>query len=442
MRRSFYIFFALILIFAIIVIVWLFFFAGGGRGGLVTPPTNPFPESGNKKGFLFLTDILKQDEPGQSETEVTLAEEQILFKLWDKPVAGYGFTDKQVLEQVASTTITGTTSVATIQQVRATSSVVLFVDRLTGYIHQYNLKTKSINQVSSTLVPGVQDALFFSNGAFVVYRVYEEKKNSVVSMLYRVPNTTETSASVSLEKIFDLPDGVVSLATNKSGKQVSFVVKTTTGGMLYVINEEKNDQINPFPQSKWSVVPLPLSEWNLSYGGNILYMTPKASAYVPGYTLEAFSGKRVISNKTGLVSTPSPDENTLISSMWSTKGLVSFLFNKKQGQTIALSIKTVASKCVFQKTYPSALCGVPKTLPFKKEGLPDDWYQGTASFSDSLYSVYPDGESYQIINLEREAGEIIDLEKPTTNQNDSILLFTNKVDGSLWLGNLGLLGGD
>lgn len=442
MRRSFYILFALILLFAIVVIVWLFFFAGGGKGGLVTPPTNPFPESGPRKGFLFLTDMLKNEEPGQSETEVTKAEEQLLFKLWDKPVAGYGFADRQVLEQVASTTISGSTTVPSIQQIRATSSVILFVDRTTGYIHQYNPKTITTNQVTNTLVPGVYDALFFSNGTFVVFRVFDEKKGVVVSVLYRVPTTTQTSSSVPLEKITDLPDNIVSVSANKSGRQLSFVTKTPTGGALYVLNEDKTQPADPFPQSKWNITPLPLSEWTISYGGNILYMTPKASAFIPGYTLEAFSGKRLISNKTGLVSIASPNENLLLSSVWSTKGIASFVFDKQTGQTTNLSIKTIASKCVFKNTVPSLLCGVPTTIPFKKEGFPDDWYQGTVSFSDSLYNTHTDGQSYSIIDLGVEAGEKIDVTKPQLNHNDLLLLFTNKKDGALWLANLELLSGD
>lgn len=442
MRRSFYIIFAIVLVVAVIIIAWLFFFSNASKGGVVSQNPNPFPESPEGSIFRLPRIFGDEEKDGGGSFEITPGEERVLVKIWDKPVAGYIFVERQILEQVASTTISGSTTLPAIEQVRATSSVLFFTDRVTGYIHQYDHKTGRVSQVSNTLVPGVYDATFLSNGRFVVYRTHDEGRGVVVSSLFRIPLTTSSSNPIGLEKLLDLPDNIVSLATNRSGRQLSFVIKTQTGGSLYVMTEDTNNTLDPFPPTRTTITRLPLYEWDLSYGGDVLYMTPKASAYTPGYTIEAFSGRRLVSGKTGLVSVASFDEKLVFSSMFAQAGLTSFFTNRTTGNTSVTPVKTIASKCVFESFSFFVFCGAPKLIPLKKQGLPDDWYQGTVSFSDSLHRVYPDGGSYEVINLKEEAGEDIDLLRPVVDSRGSSLVFTNKRNGHLWFVNIGLLSGD
>lgn len=442
MRRSFYIFFALILLFAIIVIIWLFFFSSSAPGRIVTEKPNPLPGSEDVSIFR-LPKIFGDDEKEEGGSfEITPGEKQVLVRVWDKPVAGYSFVERQILEQVASTTVSGSTTIPAIEQVRATTSSLFFVDRMTGYVHQYDKKTGQVSQVTNTLVPGVYDALFLSNGRFVVYRSYDEKRGVVVSSLFRIPLTTLSSGPISMEKLADLPDNVVSIAVNRRGNQFAFITKTTSGGALYVSTEDQANSFDPFPQSKITAIPLPLYEWDLAYGGNTLYMTPKASAYIPGYTIEASSGRRIVSNRTGLVSIASPDGKQVFSTMFSQSGLVSFFTDTNTGNGGIVQMRTIASKCSFDGLSLYVLCGVPEKIPLKRLGYPDDWYQGVAQFSDFLYRTYPDGALIEVLNLKQEAGEEIDITKPITDSRSSLFVFTNKKKGDLWAVNLDLLSGD
>ena len=385
---------------------------------------------------VFIPQDNGQKTSTSSQTEIIPGEEQLLTHVWNKPVAGHIFVDRPVLEQIASTTMVGSSSVPSISQVRATSTSLLFVDRTTGYIYEYLHKTLKTHQVSNSSIPGVHDATFFGNGSLVVFRFYDEDRGVIVSSLYKVPITAINADPTSLEKITNLPNNITSVSASTNGKFLSYLVKTELGSILYTARTD-----TPFFSPTQTT--LPFSEWSLSYGGSVLYITQKASAFFPGYTVEAFTGRRIISDKTGLVSLGSPDEVNLIASMNSQKGVLSFLFNKKTGTTLVLPIKTIASKCAFEKSYPSIICGVPSLIPRSSYGMPDDWYQGSVTFSDTLYRVSNEGgEGTMIIDLKKEAGESIDSVKLNTSTSDSLLSFINKKDGSLWLANLELLSGD
>ena len=436
MRRSFYFLLAFVLIFTIAVIIYIFFFSKQGASLSPNNPSNPFGGASDRIIKVFIPQNNEERVGTSSQTEVVFVTDQLLTHVWDKPTAGHIFVDRPILEQVASTTLIGSSSLPSISQRRATSTSLLFVDRTTGYIYEYLYKALKLHQVSNTRVSGVYDAIFFGNGSLVVFRLYDEDRGFIISSLYKVPITAINADPTSLEKITDLPNNITSISASTNGRFLSYLVKTERGSTLYTVRTDT-------PSFSPTQTNLPFSEWTLSYGGSILYITQKASAFFPGYTVEAFTGRRIISDKTGLVSLGSSDEVNLVASMNSKKGILSFLFNKKTGTTTILPIKTIASKCVFEKSYPSVICGVPSLIPRSSYGMPDDWYQGSVTFSDTLYRFSNEGSGGGvIIDLKKETGENLDIIKLNTSTSDSFLSFINKKDGSLWLANLELLSGD
>jgi hypothetical protein len=109
----------------------------------------------------------------------------------------------------------------------------------------------------------------------------------------------------------------------------------------------------------------------------------------------------------------------------------------RTGETKVLSIRTLADKCVWETSALFTVCGVPEKLSTPVEGLPDDWYQGRTSFSDSLTVVsVAEGASTFTFNIGQELGQPIDMENLLLDTNDTLLAFTNKKDGALWLANI------
>jgi hypothetical protein len=62
------------------------------------------------------------------------------------------------------------------------------------------------------------------------------------------------------------------------------------------------------------------------------------------------------------------------------------------------------------------------------------WYQGLITFSDDIWKLnLTTGESRIVASIEKESnGEIIDVINPVINKDDGYLIFTNKIDLSLW----------
>ncbi len=65
--------------------------------------------------------------------------------------------------------------------------------------------------------------------------------------------------------------------------------------------------------------------------------------------------------------------------------------------------------------------------------MPDDWYQGVASFSDRLWKIDLSGRVATLVIDPKQAGNVdIDMEGLTLDRTNDVLVFTNKRDQSLY----------
>ena len=125
--------------------------------------------------------------------------------------------------------------------------------------------------------------------------------------------------------------------------------------------------------------------------------------------------------------------------MWSSTGLVSFLSTKDRNTT--LSISTLASKCTWgQKEY--LLCAVPESLPKGAEGLPDDWFQGSLFFNDSLFVINPTSGLSSFLYSFSETKKSFDVTHLTLSSDNLLIGFNRKQDETLWLLKINLINVD
>jgi hypothetical protein len=222
-----------------------------------------------------------------------------------------------------------------------------------------------------------------------------------------------------------LPNNISSVAVSSSLTALSYVVPNDLGSSIYTITAKGTTR----------VADSPFSEWSLSYGGEKIYATTRASAYVEGLTVSLPSFTNLISGKTGLLSTPSQGD-TILSSMWSRSGLA--LFSTNKGKIAVSTIKTLAPKCTPMST-SYYVCGVPKSLPLSSEGLPDDWYQGRILFDDKLVMLEAvSGEVDVIYDIDEKFGAT-DITHVVITRTADLISFIRKQDGSLFLLNTNLL---
>jgi hypothetical protein len=415
----------LVLLLAVVVIVWYFFYAKP----VITPSLNktndPFAVNTTPKHFFFTNWINDEEEVSNSTTEITQPEKEALIEVWPKPATGQAFITQSILREVVSTTTQGTSTVTVKNTVRATSTMLMFVDRATGYIYGYTPENAKVYQISNTVVAGVHDAYIFNNGKKILFRYQDQNKRSIVSLVASIPSVLSTSSPLPLENMAYLPVQVTSVAVTKNNDTLSYLVPGDQSSSIYTLSEKE----------PLFVANSPFKEWSLSYGGKSLYATSKPSAYVEGSTVQIPSFNFIIGDKTGLISNPS-ESNRLISSMMSSTGLITFL-SSPEGQ-IVLSFKTLASKCVWGIN-DFLLCAVPNSLPPKTEGLPDDWFQGRYFFEDSLVLVNQrTGDSSTLYSFD-ESSSAFDVTNPVLSPDNTLLTFIKKQTGSLWLLNQNLI---
>ena len=417
------------LFFALIVIVWYFFIRSPGGGENITNATLPISDT-KKGGSEFIDDSSKDDfEEPLTETEIIEGKKRKLIKIWNKPTAGMSFFEQNILiNSTTSVKGTGTTTNEIIVQRRATSTRMIFADRATGYIYGVNLENKKSYQISNTTVPGIHDAYFFNNGSSVIFR-YLDENNKIVSFKATIPSVIEGGTPRSLENVTPLPNDLISIAVSNSQKSASYVSPNTSGSSVYKIEGDKNQLIYNSP----------ITEINLSYGGETLYSTNKTSSYSIGYINNVITNERIFGEKTGLVTLPANNNLDYLASMWSNVGLKTFIFSKKTGNYTTLNSQTIASKCIWNKTSTYIICGVPQELRTFRDGLPDAWYMGLINFNDKLYTIDNNTKIEEILfDFSEETKEVVDLTKPIMSPNDEYMSFINKDNGHLWLFNIKL----
>ena len=431
----------IVIFFVILVIVWYFFYAKPIIAPELGRPNNPLPVRTFPPRFQFLNNW-RSNTVSTSTTEITDPLTKPLIQVWNKPATGQTFIVDQILKEVLATTTVlrattttststakGTSTVITIKKTeRATSTVLIFVDRVTGYIYGYLVETGNVYQISNTVLPGITDAYFFDNGKRVIMRYADYEKNTVTGLIANVPTVPQNGSALPLENIQYLTGEVTSVAINAKKDKVSYSVGTSNGSTIYTLN----------PKGPSVVASSPFKEWILSYGGDSLFVTSKPSAYVEGSTLSLPLFESEVVEKTGLMTLPSPT-GSLLNSMWGNKGLVTF-FVSPSG-TKVLPIATLVSKCVWGLNNFLA-CAVPRTLTKTTEGLPDDWYQGRVAFNDDLVIVdTSSNEKYQLYTFSEEDG-IFDVAKITISKDNDLLSFNKHQDATLWLLNTNNIPGE
>jgi Tol biopolymer transport system component len=142
--------------------------------------------------------------------------------------------------------------------------------------------------------------------------------------------------------------------------------------------------------------------------------------------------QKLLGNVPGLVTLVSPDASEVLYSSQSDAGSQMALYNVKSGSAVAITPTTFPEKCVWSKKDATVVyCAVPENS-LSGTSL-TQWYMGGISFSDDIWKYDLKQNTSSIIErLANDAGQQIDVEKPTLSASEQYLIFTNKIDGTLW----------
>jgi hypothetical protein len=164
------------------------------------------------------------------------------------------------------------------------------------------------------------------------------------------------------------------------------------------------------------------------------YIYPKPSYLLEGYLYRYFGGTltRLPIEGYGLVAWGSGE--MLGFSRTENDSYVSFIHDTKSRSDTLLPFLLLPEKCSAGLTAESLWCASPTTI--SGFGFPDSWYRGDENLSDTLV-YFESNDEFQSISYLLEpsvvAGRAIDVSALKAGAEAGRVLFTNKIDNSLWL---------
>lgn len=335
-----------------------------------------------------------------------------LFRITTIPVAGALSFTKEVLNADGET---------------EDSNWVRYVARENGFIYEKEISNLSFEKkISTTTIPRVEEALFLNKGKTVALRYLGDDFETIKTFMGSVPQETTGGDGPSVLRGSFLPENIIEFSKSTLGNYFFYLSPSSESAVGTLTNSDTN-QKNQFFNSLFK-------EWttHISNNGAFVFITTKPSTIFRGYsyrlTVPSNNPVRILGGILGLTINPSPLGSKIL---YSDNTLALGEYNVSTKTSTALGIKTLPEKCVWSGDNITIYCLVPNTIP--NTNYPDDWYNGSTSFIDSLWKINTETSTAIFIeNISAKNRGMFDGTKPILSEDDSLLFFTNKNDGTLW----------
>ena len=324
---------------------------------------------------------------------------------------------------------------------------IRYVARANGYIYDVDPKTGASTQITSTFIPRVYEAYFALGGNTVILRylkhddlarkdIIKTQIADLVLPLNTAGNSTDAIGSLSSSQS-QLPDNISSISISPSGTRLFYLLPVSDGVSGTVVNIASKVGVEVFRNS--------FSEWlaQMLDTGNII-LTTKASAQVSGYSYLYNAGdktlSRIVREKNGLTTLATPTGSRMLYSENLISGTMLSLYDKKgytqdEGggvtHTAQLFLPTLPEKCVWSGNNVRIYCGAFVSTP--RAQIPDDWYQGALSFSDTFWTVNTDlTVPVSLADPKKEVNKTFDVFMPFIDKSEDHFYFIDKNTSFLW----------
>lgn len=348
-----------------------------------------------------------------------------------------------ILRELSTTPVGGMMSSTT-----ASTTIVRWIDRGTGYVYQSYADNTAIDEISNTTIPMIYESYWnTAANAFIFSSLSDD--SDIVSDFYTtlIPNAAalvaSTSSSTSSAQLTQYslagsplsPETLalaVSPSLGKGGNQVLTLLDDGNGGSAGFISNFDGTK-------KTQIFDTPLQQINVQWpSANTISVTTKGTAFGAGflYFVNPKTGafNKIIGGVNGLATLTNGDATEVLYSHTDSSGtgITTSVYNVATGQSSDLPFNTLAEKCVWSVIQKSDLyCAIPSSVP--SASYPDAWYQGTVSFNDSIWEIDTiTGDVHELIDLTKTAGQPIDAENLQLDPNENFLYFISKKDLSLW----------
>jgi hypothetical protein len=252
--------------------------------------------------------------------------------------------------------------------------------------------------------------------------------------------TTSNSSTLSTNTPYQLrgeplPSNIAEIAVNPEHTSLFTLALSSDS----TVDSSSIGYISQFDGSKKTeIFSTPLTQVNVEWpADNVIAITTKGSSVEPGflYFVNPKTGAftNILANINGLDTLTNHTASlVLYSAVGGTNGLITSVYDVKSGTTQTLAFNTLPEKCLWSSINEDDLiCAVPSKIP--SAPYPEAWYQGTVSFSDSIWEInITTGEVHELADLTSLSGKQIDAENLTLDPKENFLYFINKRDLTLW----------
>ena len=375
-----------------------------------------------ESGSLYSKNVNQDNNGNQSTDNIEEENNNIyyiegLIKIWDRPIAGYGFYNKK----------------------GSTENILLFVDSDTGFVYQKNLSapTSTPTQITNSSYPNIREAYFLNIGNQNKIILQYSTNNTIKSILANIPSYY--SVPNSLEKITTLDNNITNISISSDFSKAVYTVtknritnnKKDVFSDWYLINNSGVNKVYTSELASWKL--------KITNSGNIYSFNNDTAIEKSGlYKLTTNTNllNQIYSGHTG--SSYLINDDSVLSSAFTNNGLKIYINQNFYGDNFSdNNLSTLGFNTLTNKCYLGGLiiCGVPKDIKNYDTGLPDAWYQGLTSWQDNLYVVnseYPSGQMLFDLNIDGGINDSFDVKNIQVTKNQDHVLFINKNDGSLW----------
>lgn len=310
----------------------------------------------------------------------------------------------------------------------ASSTMIRYIERATGHIYETDSEKPEVTKISAITIPKVYEALFSNDSSKLLIRYIKDNTDIIRTFSAKIATTTKPEEGIS--GLF-LPDGIKDITVY--GNKMFYFDWTGTSAQGIVANMDGSNKVAIFNST--------FAEWNALWSAkNTISLFPKPSSSLEStaYNLNVTTGEYVktIGSTSGLATLANTDGTLVLFSGTNNQGFGMSVVSSKTGDVNKLSLASLVEKCVWSvKEKNIVYCAIPQDPP--NSNYPDNWYKGKVTFNDALWKIDAvSGETEEVFAPEFIVGSSMDMIKLSLDQEEKVILFTDKKDMTVWRYNL------
>jgi hypothetical protein len=273
-----------------------------------------------------------------------------------------------------------------------------YAKKSTREITDYNTQTKEKIPLNNRLATGTEEAVFSSDGKYVIFRSEGNSNLSGTGLGSRAKKGEIVTEFINLENQNrqTLEKNITTLDFNKQG-QVVYGVPENVSMSIKIYD--------PARQEVRRVATIPMREWNLFWLGDgtsgEIGIYNKPSAFADGILMTLNINTKKIERKTtpqaGFAAVKTNFTDFSIGSIGRDGDIRTVLINNKTKIIGDLGLRTFAEKCANTVVFDGVFCAVPKNISGSVV-YPDDWYKQKYFSEDVLVYKTVAGTTTKIIS--------------------------------------------